>query len=265
MIRLLLIFIYFSVTLTASAHAKSSTLRVAVSANFAPALQKISPEFTQQTGISIEPIVAATGTLFIQLLNGAPYDVFLSADSKRPQLLVEKGIATPNSLHSYTIGQLAYWSTTLKSNNQKINWIKQLQDISDSPIKKLAIANPNIAPYGLAAQQALKQAMLWPSLKHKLVMGININQTFQQTRSGAVAAGIVAQSQLIANKHLGVLIPPHYYQPLIQQLVIIKTSKKQQQANLLVNYLRSNEVQAQLQLLGYLAIDSLNLDSKEQN
>lgn len=264
MIRLLFLTTYLSAILISSAHAKSSTLRVAVSANFAPALQKISPEFTQQTGISIEPIVAATGTLFIQLLNGAPYDVFLSADSKRPQLLVEKGIATPGSLHGYTIGQLAYWSTTLK-NNQKINWIQQLQDISNSPTKKFAIANPNIAPYGLAAQQALKQAMLWPSLKHKLVMGINVNQTFQQTRSGAVAGGIVAQSQLVANNHSGVIIPPHYYQPLIQQLVIINTSKKQQQANLLVNYLRSNKVQTQLQLLGYLAINSPNLDSKEQN
>ena len=170
--------------------------------------------------------------------------MFLAADSLRPEKLAQEHLIIANSRKTYALGQLALWSAT-----QDINDLNVLNKLNGY----LAIANPDIAPYGKAAKQVLKHLSLWSTLKNKLVTGININQTFQQVRSKAVPIGIVALSQLKINKLHGVIIPSNYYQPIAQQLVILSSSKQVDNAKLISNYLLKEQSQNRLKALGYLS------------
>lgn len=232
----------------AQAHAKTlnsiqhKPLRIAVAANFAPILNRLLPSFTEQTQLEVQIISAASGTLYQQTVHGAPFDLFLSADSIRPALLEKEQLVVKNSRKTYAYGQLALWSAK-----------KNLTDLSalSQPISRLAIANPATAPYGKAAKQVLEHLSIWPKVSDRLVTGININQTFQQVRSQAVSIGIVALSQLRFNKLQGVPIPSHYHQPIAQQLVILKSSKQRENAQLFSQFLMLPKTQKQLIALGY--------------
>ena len=224
-------------------------LRIAVAANFAPALKVLLADLPNKEQISYQIISAATGTLYQQIKHGAPFDLFLAADSIRPALLEEEKLITENSRKSYAFGQIALWSAT-----RKLTSLNELNTYSEH----LAIANPNTAPYGKAAQQALTYLSLWPQLENQLVTGINVNQTFQQVRSKAVPLGIVAYSQLKINQYQGVLIPEQYYQPIDQQLVIIKTSKQVEIAQKISDFILQTSSQEKLQQLGYLPVKAQN-------
>jgi len=226
-------------------------LRIAVAANFSPVLKKLLPEFTAQTNIKTQVISAASGTLFQQIRHGAPFDVFLSADALRPQRLNDHRLIVKNSQQTYAFGQIAFWSAT-----DKLPDLTSL--ISSMPkIQRFAIANPDTAPYGKAAKEALISLGLWPLLQNKLIQGININQTFQQTQSQAVKAGVVAYSQLKLNDLEGLNIPQKYYQPIVQQMVILKRSKQITHAQQLSQYLLSDTVQEKLIEYGYASIKNI--------
>ena len=277
----------FILLLPVFAHAKAiednQPLRIAVAANFSPVLQKLLPEFSAQTQINTEIVSAATGTLFQQLQHGAPFDIFLSADAKRPQWLSDKALTLPGSQQTYAIGQLVLWSSNdsfsdsfdnaLKHSTDALSALTSDQTIDNTAANKadrsklalnalindvietnarLAIANPKTAPYGVAAKETLISLGLWQNLRHKLITGANINQTFQQVRSKNVTLGLVANSQLRLNQLSGILIPQGYYSPLVQQLVIPKTSRYPENARILSKYLLSDKVQQQLSQWGYL-------------
>ncbi len=220
-------------------------LRIAVSANFTPVLKVLLSDFTLQTGIKTQLISGASGAMFLQIKHGAPFDIFLSADSVRPKLLEQAGFALKNSRKTYAIGQLALYSSHTTS-PEKLS-IEQLK----APPKRFAIANPDIAPYGKAAKEALIHLNLWQNYQNKLIKGINIGQTFMQVRSKAVSSGIVANSQLVLNGLTGVAIPTSYHQPIEQQLVIIKASKNYTQAEKLTQYLLSEASQKLIVSYGY--------------
>lgn len=239
--RLLLLIILTGCATYTNAN-QTKPLRIAVAANFYPVLKNLQPLFELKTTKKIELISGATGTLYQQIMHGAPFDIFLSADAIRPQNLVNQGIAQKSSLNTYAVGQLALWSAT-----QTIYNIEQLQTHTG----KLAIANPEIAPYGMAAKQAISHLGLWHKLNKNLITGININQTFQQVRSGSVKLGIVAKSQLVLNKLQGVDIPAALYSPLQQKAVIIKRTKQPQLAEQFMAFLMSYSVQNQLENYGY--------------
>lgn len=226
----------------ASNSVQNQPLRIAVAANFAPILNRFLPRFTQQTQLKVQVISAASGTLYQQTLHGAPFDLFLSADSVRPALLDKKQLIVENSRQTYAYGQLALWSAKNK-----------LTDLSvlSQPIPRLAIANPATAPYGKAAKQVLEHLSIWSKVSDRLVTGININQTFQQVRSQAVSIGIVALSQLRFNNLQGVPIPHHYHQPIAQQLVILKSSKQKENAQTFSQFLMHPNIQKELIALGY--------------
>ena len=249
-ISLLLVVILLGWSNSAYATYHSAPLRIAVAANFAPLLEKLLPQFIHQHHIQVQIISGASGTLYQQINHGAPFDVFLSADAARPQKLKEDGFILATSLNTYAYGQLALWSAVNKvSLDQFSTMIKN---------HRLAISNPNITPYGKAAKETLETLKLWKGVQKKLITGININQTFQQVRSQAVVFGIVANSQLVLNQLTGTLIPNHYHQPIKQQLVILKSSKQQQNAIKFSQFLLSDKVQQQIQQLGYAA----NVDKK---
>jgi len=239
-------------------------LRIAVASNFAPVLAKLLPKFTTQTGIKTQVISGATGALFQQIRHGAPFDVFLAADAIRPQQLAQQNLIVKNSIKSYAIGQLALYSATnLIENSVKTKTLSTKMAIitlkKNSP-QRLAIANPNTAPYGLAAKQCLQHLGLWQYYKNKLIVGININQTFQQIRSQAVNLGIVAYSQLKLNKLSGVLLPEDSYATIKQQFVILKSSQNIIQAKAFSQFLLSENSQTKIYKLGYkkVAIESKN-------
>lgn len=220
-------------------------LRIAVASNFVPALQRLLPAFQQQTGISTQVISAATGTLYQQAKHGAPFDLLMAADTLRPEKLEQELLITKGSRKSYAFGQLAFWSA-----NKTISSLEQIQPLP----KYFAIANPEIAPYGKAAKQALTSLSLWPLVEPRLITGINISQTFQQLRSQAVPIGIVAYSQLVINGLQGWLIPSQHYQPIEQQLVILKSSKQQKNAEKFSAFIRQTASQQQLAQLGYFPL-----------
>ncbi|WP_085298935.1 molybdate ABC transporter substrate-binding protein [Cognaticolwellia mytili] len=224
-------------------------LRIAVAANFAPALEHLLKDLPNNSKINYQIISAATGTLYQQIKHGAPFDLFLAADNLRPTKLEQEQLILPNSRQTYAFGQLALWSAT-----EKINNLNKLNNFSGY----LAIANPSTAPYGKAAQQALQSLSLWSKLENRVVTGININQTFQQVRSQAVPIGIVALSQLKINQLKGITIPAHYYQPIAQQLVILKNSKQLKHAQQISDFLLQEITQAKLKKLGYLPGKNIN-------
>lgn len=220
-------------------HAKP--LRIAVAANFTPVLKALLPEFHQQTNIQTQIISGASGALFLQIKHGAPFDIFISADSIRPEKLEQQGLVLSDSRKTYAIGQLALLSMDSKA---------QLTDLAKPP-KRFAIANPDTAPYGKAAKQALQHIGLWQQYQPSLITGININQTFSQVRSRAVNSGIVANSQLVINKLTGVIIPSEYHQPIQQQFVIIKKHNNIAQAKRLSQFLLSPQTQQKIANFGY--------------
>lgn len=227
------------------------TIRVAVAANFISTLSTLASRFTQETGVNVQLISGASGNLYQQIVHGAPFDVFLSADKERPKRLVSSNLSSKNSLTTYAIGTLSFWSPRWETQPTHQSALDVFHFLKSEKVR-LAIANPTIAPYGFAAKMALEKSQVWEVLdKKNLITGININQTFQQTRSGAVSLGMVATSQLIQNKLSGIKVPETYYHPIEQQLVILKSSVQRKEAHLFVNFLLSPKSQTFIQDNGY--------------
>lgn len=236
-------------------------LRIAVASNFTPVLKVLLEDFTKQTGIKSQVISGASGAMFLQIKYGAPFDIFLSADSRRPKELEQAGYALAGSRKTYAIGQLALYSPSLNANVNSIDQVS-LELLALDPLRKpparFAIANPDTAPYGKAAKEALTHMGLWQAYESRLVKGINIGQTFTQLRSKAVASGIVANSQLVLNNLSGIIIPSNYHQAIEQQLIIIRNSKQQAAAEKLSHFLLSSESQNRITSYGYAHTKQVN-------
>ena len=247
LLRMVLWLLVSLLTLNKPAVAHNAPLRIAVAANFFPVLQQIIPEFEQQQKVKIQLISGATGALYQQIVHGAPFDIFLAADSVRPQLLEQKELIIAQSRTSYAIGQLA-----LYSGKTSIFTLADLKNLASSK-HRFAIANPKIAPYGKAAKASLQYLGLWQTLQPKLITGMNVGQTFQQIRSKAVYAGIVAYSQLKLNHLTGTLLPQQSYPAIAQQLVIVKSTQHPEVANKFVQFLLSTPIQQKIVQYGYLS------------
>lgn len=198
--------------------AMSAELRLAVASNFLATAEKLASAFEETTGHQVILSSGSTGKLYTQIRAGAPFDLFLAADSERPERLVNEGYALPESRATYALGQLALWSrkADLELNPQAL--------LAQSP-KRLALANAATAPYGRAAEQALTSLGL-DELPAKRVRGENISQTYQLIYSGAAEIGFIAYSLYIARPSGSVWqIPTEAYEPIKQQMVILKRSK----------------------------------------
>lgn len=232
-------------------------IRVAVASNFTETIKALSRQFEDKTGHKVTLIFGATGRHYAQIKNGAPFDVFFAADSKRPKLLEDEGLAIADSRFTYALGKLVLWSP-------KENFIDSKAKVLDQAnFYHLAIANPKLAPYGKAAQEFLQTHLLWDTLmtneqhKPKIVRGENIGQTFQFVKSGNAELGFVALSQV---KHLirdetGSLwvVPTSLYSPIKQQAVLLK---KNSSANEFLSFVKSDEAQNIIKSFGYGVIDN---------
>ncbi len=181
-------FALIAILATAGVHA--DTLTVAVASNFAAALRDIASSFEAQTGHEVRVVPGSSGKLYAQIINGAPFDVFLSADTRRPEMLESKSLIVDGSRFTYAIGQLVLWSRD--SDFAAGGCMDGLQNLGN---KKLAIANPLLAPYGVAAKEYLVARGLWDAVQGNLVYGENIAQTLQYATSGNASIAMIANSQ----------------------------------------------------------------------
>ncbi len=221
-------------------HAKE--IRVAVASNFIHVLKVLAHNFVQQTGYQVSLISGSTGRHYAQIINGAPFDIFFAADSKRPALLEKEKQIIPGSRYTYALGKLVLWSP----NTHLVD--KEGDVLKHASFHHLAMANPKLAPYGKAAQEVLLKKQLWKSLKTKAVRGENIAQAFQYVKSGNAELGFVALSQV---KDLtGSLweIPDSLYSPIQQDAVLLSNKKA---ALAFYHFVKSNEPQTIIKNFGY--------------
>jgi len=239
------LFMFF---LLATSSVNSAELRLAVAANFKSTIDQIVKDFEQQSPHKVTVIVASSGTLFSQISHGAPYDLFLSADSERPQRLVKAQLALADSLFTYALGQLAFWAPA-----QYLPQQHSVESFITSQQGKLAIANPRLAPYGKSAYEFISKQQLLDQVKRKLIRGNNVVQTFQFVESGNAQSGIVSYAQLInagVTTHFS-LLPVSQYPKIIQQGVILSRSNNIAVARQLISFIKTHSANTILNA-GYL-------------
>ena len=217
--------------------ARHEALTIATAANMQYAMAELMESFSKHSGVACHMVVGSSGKLTAQIMEGAPYDVFVSADKKYPQALYEAGMTLSRPI-TYAQGHLVLWSTNLKS--------IALEQLTNSEVEHIAIANPETAPYGSAARELLNNVDLWEQVESKLVYGESVAQTNQFISSGAASMGITSESTVMApiNEHQGtwVHLDEDFYTPIEQALVLIKsTPDKEQQAAAFRDFVQTPE------------------------
>lgn len=252
-VKALVICSLFSVTLVSAQDKQdkqgsrdAKAINVAVAANFAAPLKAYAEQFSRITGIEVNVIVASSGTLFAQIQHGAKFDIFLSADTARPQALIDADKVHKGNMYHYAQGQLAFVyasdiTEVIDTRPQReephkeegTNLSNLIKQVITTGSGKLAVANPLLAPYGEAAKNTLTHLAIWEEVQPSLVLGKNILQTYQYFTTGGVKGAFVAYSLVnidskvntsMPNIHV-VRVPEELYHPITQALVINSTSK----------------------------------------
>ena len=229
--------------------AHADTVPVAVAANFTAPMQKITAAFEADTGHKAELSFGATGKFYAQITHGAPFQVLLAADDTTPVRLEREGQAVANTRFTYAVGTLVLWSA------QPGYVDAQGAVLKTGDFKHLALANPKLAPYGLAATQVLDKLGLTAQLQPRFVQGENIAQTFQFVATGNAPLGFVALSQVMEDGKIRTgsawRVPAHLHDPIRQDAVLLLPGKDSAAARALMNYLRSDRARAIIQAYGY--------------
>jgi len=236
--------------LFSSAVTHAEPLTIAVAANVKYAYDELAAEFKNETGIETQSVSGSTGKIASQVKNGAPYDVFISADSETPEALFKDGFAASQA-KIYAYGALVLWT------KDDLDLSKGLSLLANVKVQKIAIANPKLAPYGRAAMQALESAQLRAAVEPKLVYGESISQTTQFVDSGAADIGFIAKSIVLAPEMSGkgtwVEISKGSYEPIAQAVVVLKHGAETQAANArrFVDFLFTPNARAIFEKYGY--------------
>jgi molybdate transport system substrate-binding protein len=232
--------------------ATAEQITVAAAADLNYVLTDLAARFNKSTGNSVKLSFGSSGNLFSQIQNGAPFDLFFSADSSYPQKLADAGLVERSSMRIYAVGHLVLWvpnSQALDPQELGMNLL------SDPAVKRIAIANPQHAPYGRAAIAALEHFGLKDKIEPKLVIGENISQAAQFVQSGNAQAGLIALSLALspAMKDAGKYweLPPDTYPELKQVGAIVGASQHKTAAEAFLKYVTSREGQAILQQYGF--------------
>ncbi len=239
----------FCALLMAQAH--SQTITVAAAADLRPALEEISSRFQTQSGVHVSAIYGSSGNFSQQIQNGAPFDLFFSANIEYPHKLENAGLTVPGSYYEYARGKIVL----LVPLSSTLDLKKGLKALQDPTIKKVAIAEPSHAPYGQAAVAALKTENIYDKVSPKLVTGENISQAASFVLSGAADAGIVALSLALSPSIKGQVqfaeIPASDYPPIQQACVVLKSSKQQKLAVEFESFVKSEEATQILRRYGF--------------
>jgi molybdate transport system substrate-binding protein len=238
--------------LAAPARAQAEQITVAAAADLTFVFQEVAARFQKDTGNSVKLSSGSSGNFFSQIQNGAPYDLFFSADLSYPQKLDAAGLVEPGSLYRYATGKIVLWVP----NDSHIDVSRGLGALLDPGVRKIAIANPEHAPYGRAAVAALQHEQIYDKLRDKLVVGENISQAAQFALSGDADAGILALSLTLAppmaDKGRSFEIPPSAYPLIDQACVILKSSQKKQLARQFLDYLKKPDMVALMHRYGFV-------------
>jgi molybdate transport system substrate-binding protein len=231
------------------AAAQADEVQVAVAANFTAPIQAIAADFEKDTGHKLVAAYGATGQFYTQIKNGAPFEVFLSADDTTPEKLEKEGDTVKGSRFTYAIGTLALWSAKEGYVDAKGEVLKKNQ------YQHLSIANPKAAPYGLAATQVLEKLKLTEATKAKIVEGQNITQAYQFVSTGNAELGFVALSQIFKDGKVtsgsAWIVPASMHDPIKQDAVILNKGKDNAAAKALVEYLKGPKAAAVIKSYGY--------------
>lgn len=225
--------------LFASVACTAQEITVAAAADLNYALKEIAQKYESQSHKKVQITFGSSGNFFTGIQNGAPYDLFFSADIDYPRKLEAAGLTVPGTLYQYAVGRIVLWVP----NESKLNLNRGLAILTDPSITKIAIANPQHAPYGRAAVAALKSAKLYDTLSPKFVIGENISQTAQFVQSGNASIGIIALSlakgPTMQSAGRYYVIPTDLYPPLEQAAVVLKSAKDQAAARQFLDFVKS--------------------------
>ena len=231
--------------------ADADPLRIAVAANFQNTFEALVAAYAKQSTEQIEGTYDATGLLYTQIVNGAPFAALFAADGERTEQLVANGRAKATSRFVYAIGRLALWTPGAPSQAPS-NWLAD-------PLHRIAIADPQNAPYGLAAKEALTSMKLWDQVQGRLVTGNSVAQALQFIESKSAAGGFVAQAQLIAH-YKGKppstdvwLVPLSMHSPIVQEAVVLNTPAADR-AQAFLTFVASDAGRALIEANGYAVL-----------
>jgi molybdate transport system substrate-binding protein len=228
------------------------TVTVAAAADLIYAMNEIATTFQKETGCTVHVSTGSSGNFLSQIENGAPFDLFFSADIEYPKKLETAGLAVPGSTYLYAVGKIVLWVR----NDSRLDIGKGLTVLRDPAIRKLAIANPQHAPYGRAAEDAMKKARVYDGIKDRLVLGENISQAAQFVESGNADAGILALSLGVSpgmkDKGRFWLIPDEFYAPIQQGVVLLRNATNPQGARALLDFIKTPATAALLERYGFM-------------
>jgi molybdate transport system substrate-binding protein len=229
----------------------SQEINVAAAADLHSALDEISAQFQRQSSAHVKITYGSSGNFYQQIQNGAPFDIFFSANTDYPKKLEAAGLTVPNTYYEYARGKVVL----LVRSASQLDLKQGLQVLLDPAVKKIAIADPSHAPYGQAAVAALKSQNLYDKISEKLVTGENISQAASFVLSGAADIGIIAKSLAVSPSADGKArfaeIPADEYPPIQQACVILKSSKDQKLAREFESYIQGQEARKILQQYGF--------------
>jgi molybdate transport system substrate-binding protein len=225
---------------------------VAAASDLSDAMKEIAANFEKATGCAVRISTGSSGNFQTQIENGAPFDVFFSADIAYPKKLETEGLAAPGSTVLYAVGKIVLWVRK----DSRLDIAKGLAVLRDPSVRKIAIANPQHAPYGRAAEQALRGAGLYDAVKDRFVLGENISQAAQFAESGNADAGILAlslaQSPPLKDEGRYTPIPEQLYTPIQQGAVVLRAAPNPQAARAFLDYVKTPQVVALLKRYGFV-------------
>ncbi len=222
--------------------ASAQDVRIAAASDLQASLPAITARFERETGRSVTLSFGSSGNFFSQLQNGAPFDVFLSADIDYPKRLESAGLAEPGTLYQYATGILVLWSRR----ESGVDVRKGLDVLTSERVRRIAIANPEHAPYGRAAVEALRSAKLYERVRAKFVLGENVSQAAQFVQSGNAEAGLIplalARSAALTAAGEYFTVPASLYPPIDQAAIVLRASRKKDAARAFVDYLKRPDI-----------------------
>jgi molybdate transport system substrate-binding protein len=226
-------------------------ITVAAAADLQSAMQEVETRFQQETGKSVKLIYGSSGNFAQQLQNGAPFDMFFSANLDYPKQLDAAGLVEPGTFYQYATGKIVLWVP----NDSKLDLSSGLKALLDPSVKKIAIANPEHAPYGKAAVAAMQKEKVYDLAKDKFVLGENISQAATFVASGSADVGVVALSLALSQNMKGkgryVEIPGDDYPPIQQACVIMRSSRNKDTARQFLKFIQSSPIKDLFQKYGF--------------
>ncbi|MBI5890907.1 MAG: molybdate ABC transporter substrate-binding protein [Nitrosomonadales bacterium] len=233
----------------AAAPARAGEVRVAVASNFSTPMERIAALFQKEHGHVLTVSLGSSGKFYSQIKGGAPFDVLLAADEAIPKKLVQEGLADGASRFTYAVGRLVLWSVQPGFVDDKGLVLNR------GNFEKLAIADPKLAPYGVAAKETLEKLVMWNAMQRKLVKGENITQTYQFVATENAELGFIALSQIMHDGKVSEgswwLVPSEMHKPIKQGAVLLTAAKDKAASQAFLTFLKSKQAAAVMRGFGY--------------